>query len=500
MTQQVFLWFHKFCITTILVIPGFQNILSQPQNFELKQISEEHGLPGATVRAIFQDSKYILWFGIESVGLCRYDGVSFTIYSNYSKDSSSLGNNFVNSICEDKNGNLWVGTEEGLYRFNRITEKFTPYLTKNEQKQLGKQVYTVKINKDGEVWVGTNKGISIYNQQNDKFIRLPYVENGKEINIQVNSVCFDINKHVWLGTSEGLLKLPNGSRNSKKWLNISKQSNRFTNTQIKDLCFDQQHILWMVTSFGCVKYDPASGRFFELKELNRQAFTSLFVIPGNIMLDSRGLIWIGAEGLVVVNPKNNTFNIYKKNNDDPNGLKSNDIRAIYEDKSGLIWIGTKFEGLQIYNYRKELFPRWKNQIGNNHKGLNDKNVYSLCEGNDQKLYIGTSEGGLNVFDRKTGLFTYYTHDKNNPSSIAEDHLYVMAADRSNNIWIGTTNYLEKFNIRLKVFTHYPMKGVWSIFEDSKGNLWVGRKPGLFLFDKSKQTFNAFHDPTHVFPI
>ena len=499
MTQRINLFFHKRCITTIIVTLFIQNILSQPQNFELKQISEEHGLPGATVRAIFQDSKYILWFGIESVGLCRYDGVSFTLYSNKSKDSSSLGNNFVNSISEDKDENLWIGTEEGLYKFNRSTETFTPYLTQNEQKQLGKQIYTVKISTAGEIWVGTNKGVSIYDQKNDKFIRLPYIANGKELDFQVNSICFDNTKNAWLGTSEGLLKSPNGSHDSKNWINISKQSNHFSNTQIKDLCFDQENILWMITSLGCVKYDPNHGQFYELKELNRQAFTSLFVIPVVIMRDSRGFIWIGAEGLVVVDPKNNNFNIFKKNHDDPYGLKSNDIRAIYEDKSGLIWIGTKFEGLQIYNYRKELFPRWKNQIENNHKGLNDKNVYALCEGGDQKLYIGTSEGGLNVFDRKTGLFTYYTHDKNNPASISEDHLYVMMADGNYNIWIGTTNYLEKFDIRSKTFTHYPMKGVWSIYEDSKGNLWVGRKPGLFLFDKTKHTFNPFHENTHIFP-
>jgi ligand-binding sensor domain-containing protein/signal transduction histidine kinase len=493
------LYFQKLFFAVVFVIIGLQSLFSQPQNFELKQISEEHGLPGATVRAIFQDSKFILWFGIESVGLCRYDGVSFTLYSNNNKDSSSLGNNFVNSICEDKDENLWIGTDEGLFRFNRNSEKFTAYLIKNEQQQLGKQIYTTKISPGGEVWIGTNKGVNIYDRKNDRFIRLPQLENGKELNYQVNSICFDNDKNVWLGTSEGLLKLPNGNRDSRYWVNISKQSLMFSNTQIKDLCFDKQNMLWMITSFGCVKYDPNHRRFYELKELNHQAFTSLFVIPVAIMCDSKGLLWIGAEGLVVVDPKNNSFNIYKKNHDDPNGLKSNDIRAIYEDKSGLIWIGTKFEGLQIYNYRKELFPRWKNQIENNHKGLNDKNVDAICEDSNQKLYIGTSEGGLNVFDRKTGLFTFYTHDKKNPASISENHIYVMMADHNDDIWIGTPNYLERFDTRRKIFAHYPIKGIWSIYEDSKRNLWVGRRPGLFLFDKIKHTFNAFHDPSHVFP-
>src|ERR1035437_8038635 len=196
--------------------------------------------------------------------------------------------------------------------YGLVLKKVHTYVTKNEQKQLGKQIYTVKISIDNEVWVGTNKGVSVYDRKNDRFILLPYLENGKELNLQVNSICFDNNKNNWLATSEGLLKLPNGSHDSKNWINISKQSYHISNTQIKDLCFDQQNILWMITSLGCVKYDPKHGQFYELKELNRQAFTSLFVIPVVIMRDSKGLIWIGAEGLVVVDPKNNTFNIYKK--------------------------------------------------------------------------------------------------------------------------------------------------------------------------------------------
>ncbi len=502
MTKYHFLYFQKQIFTTIVtILLGIQNIFSQPQNFELKQISEEHGLPGVTVRAIFQDSKHILWFGVESAGLCRYDGVTFTLYTNNSKDSSALGNNFVNTICEDIDGYLWIGTDDGLYRFNRISEKFTSYypIKNNKNSLYGNQIYSIKVDINGELWVGTNKGVNIYDKKNDKFIRLPYLEKGKELNFQVNSICFDNNKNIWLGTLEGLFKLESGSHNYTRWVNISQQPNSLPNNQIKSLCFDQQGNLWIIIPSGCVKYDLKHNHFYNLNELNRSAFTSLYGSPAFMTMDSKGFIWISAEGLVIVNPKNNTFKLFQKKFDNPNGLKSNDIRAIYEDKSGLIWIGTKFEGVQIYNYRKELFPYWKNQVDNNRKGLNDNCVYSICEDNNQNLWIGTRDGGLNLFDRKTGTFTYYIHNKNDFSSISENNVYVLIADHKNNLWMATSNYLEQFDIQRKTFTHYPIKGIWSLMEDPKGNIWIGKRPGLFIFDKTKSTLTAFHDPNKVFP-
>ncbi len=501
MMMPHFSFIHKQIFTTLFaILLAIQHTFSQPQNFELKQISEEHGLPGVNVRAIFQDSKHILWFGIESTGLCRYDGVNFTLYSNNSKDSSSLGNNFVNTICEDADGYLWIGTEEGLFRFNRLTEKFNAYspVKNNKNSLYGNQIYATEVDVNGKLWIGTNKGLNIYNKSNNSFIQVPYIEKGKELNFQVNSLCFDTNKNIWLGTSEGLFKLDCTSNKYTRWINVPKQPNSLPNNQIKDLCFDQQGLLWIITGVGCVKFDQKQNQFYTLKELKGPPFTSIYGSPVAMMRDSRGFIWIGAEGLAIVDPKNDTHKIFQKSYDDPTGLKQNDIRAIYEDKSGLIWIGTKFEGLQIYNYRKELFPHVKNQIENNHKGLNDKYVFSICEDQSQNIWVGTRDGGLNLFDRQTGKFTYFTHDKNNPASISENNITYVIADHKNNLWVATSNFLEKFDIERKAFTHFPIKGIWSLLEDSRGRLWVG-KQGLFIFDKTKCTLKAFHDSSKVFP-
>lgn len=482
-------------ITSIAFLLVIQSGRSQPQNFELKQISEEHGLPGTIVRAIFQDSKQILWFGIESTGLCRYDGGNFTLYSNNSKDSSSIGNNFVNTICEDNDGYLWIGTDNGLFRFDRETEKFKPYysIENNKNCLYGNQIYKVIVNSDGELWVGTNKGLNVYDKKSDQFIRVPYFDNGKELNFQVNSICFDSANNTWIGTFAGLFKLEYKTHNFTRWTNLPNQPNSLLNNQVNGIGFDRQGSLWITTVAGCTKYDPKHDRFYEFNELLPYGLTS-----SSLLLDSKGFIWIGGSGLAIFNPENNTYKIYQKNYNDPTGLITNDIRSIYEDKSGLVWIGTKFEGLLIYNYRNELFPHWKNQKNSDHKGLNDKNVYAVCEDKNQNLYFGAHENGLNVLDPKTETFTYYIHDEKKPNSIPENDIYNLQLD-NNNIWITTSNYLSKFDIYKKTFTPYPYQRIRVLFNDLTGKLWLGKKPGLFIFDKKRGTFSAFHDSTNVFP-
>jgi ligand-binding sensor domain-containing protein/signal transduction histidine kinase len=498
--KRFLFYFQRTVFTLVIVIFGFQNLLSQPRNFELKQISEEHGLPGVTVRAIFQDSKNILWFGIESAGLCKYDGETFTLYSDNIRDACSLGSNFVNSICEDTDGYLWIGTDNGLYKFNRIAEKFTRYYSNANHKNSlnGNQIYSVKVDSKGELWVGTNNGLNIYDKKNDQFIRLPYSDKGKELNFQVNSICFDSKNNTWIATLEGLFKVESQNHHFTHWINLPKQVNSLPSNQIKDLCFDLQGSLWMVTNIGCVRYDVNKDVFYELKELNRKAFKSIYNSPAFMLCDKKGFIWVSTEGIAVINPQNNAYTIYHESFDNPNGLKNNDIRSIYEDKSGLVWIGAKFEGLQIYNPRKELFPLWKNQIDKDNKGLNDKYIFAISEDNDQNIWIGTRYGGLNKFDRKTGIFTYFTHN-NNPASIAENEVFVLLPDRKNNIWMASTNYLEKFDFKRKRFTNYPIKGIVSLMNDFRGNLWVGARSGLYIFDEANSKLNAFHDPDKVFP-
>lgn len=102
-------------------------VSAQFENVKLKQLSIEQGLPGVTIQTIIQDSKGIMWFGIESVGLCKFNGHDFIVYKNIPHDSTSISNNFASALCEDDEGFIWVGTRSGLNKFDRNTGTFIRY-------------------------------------------------------------------------------------------------------------------------------------------------------------------------------------------------------------------------------------------------------------------------------------------------------------------------------------------------------------------------------------
>ncbi|MGB5848798.1 MAG: two-component regulator propeller domain-containing protein, partial [Ignavibacteriaceae bacterium] len=228
--------------------------------------------------------------------------------------------------------------------------------------------------------------------------------------------------------------------------------------------------------------------------------------------DKRGLVWVGTagRGLSKYNKARGKIIHYKKEYDNTKSLNSNTIHPIFEDDSGILWIGTSEGGLNKLDRKKGFFTHYKHKPDNLNSLINN-DVFSIIEEKPGLLWIG-SRGGLSRFDIKKNQFMNFKYDSKNPQSLNYDYVYSLHIDRSNNLWIGTIGgglnklILNENKKAPPVFTHYKNNlndphsisgnSVTAIYEDNDGFLWVGAD-GLNKFDKRKEKFFRFqHDPNN----
>jgi len=549
------LWNKTLCLTFLLYSNLFLNLYAQINDIRFERISLEQGLSQGTIWAIIQDSKGFMWFGTAD-GLNKYDGYSFTIYNHDPRDSTSISNNTIIAICEDKSGTLWIGTAGGgLNRFDRETEKFTHYRNdpSNPNSLSDDQVISIHEDKNGTLWIGTeNRGLNRFDRETEKFTHYQHdPSNPKSLSSDhIFRIFEDKSSVLWIGTNEGLNKFDKECNIFIPFKHDPNIQNSLTNNWINAIYEDKSGALWIGTSDGLNKlilseikeYDMARLKFVHYKHdpMNPNSLSDSRI--RSIYEDKSGNLWIGTAGgglnrLVPSSTSRQTLNEieesdretgtfvhYKNDPKDPNSLSSDNVRSIFEDKSGVLWIGMNGEGLNKYFSSKKKFVHYKNDPYDPNS-LSHNYVYSIYQDKDGIFWIGTMGGGLNKFNRERKTFTHYQNDLSNPNSLSNNSVLSICESRhdgTTSLWIGTSGGLDKlvlnpdsigkgFDKEKAQFVHYKHdpanpnspnslsdSTVTSIIEDKSGNLWIGTYSGLDKFDKEKKQFVHYkHDPANL---
>jgi signal transduction histidine kinase/streptogramin lyase len=216
--------------------------------------------------------------------------------------------------------------------------------------------------------------------------------------------------------------------------------------------------------------------------------------------DSTGVLWIGTigAGLDKFDRETGIFRNYRARPNDPSSLSSNSIVVIFEDSRGKFWVGTLGGGINIFERETEHFHTFRN-IPDDPASLSDNGVWCIYEDRDGVLWIGTGNGGLNTFNRKTETFTRYRSNLNDPASLSSDNIRSIYQDPTGILWLGTYGGgLNKFDPRKGVCTrHYrekhglPNDVVYGILPDDQGYLWLSTNKGLSKFDPRTETFKNY---------
>ncbi len=244
-----------------------------------------------------------------------------------------------------------------------------------------------------------------------------------------------------------------------------------------------------------------------LAQSSQSVFTHLTIEDGlsqssvySILQDRSGLMWFGTEdGLNMYD--GHTFRVYRNESDNPSSLSNNNIRVIFEDTFGSLWIGTWGGGLNLFDPKSNSFTRYQYDSRNSNSLSGDR-IWSIYEDYTGVLWVGTYGSGLNRFDRKSNSFIRYENKPQNPISLSGNFVLSIYEDRSGELWIGTNNGLNLFERESNSFKHYQYdpenpnslsgKSITSIREDHSGMLWIGTGGGgLNLFDRQNNSFKRY---------
>lgn len=500
--KKFYFFFFFFQITGLTVI-------GQNRLLRFDHLGTNQGLSQSNVLSILQDSRGFMWFGTRD-GLNKYDGYKFTVYKNDPLDPFSLSNNFINSVVEAGDGNLWIATlGGGLSMFDRNKKRFTNFRhdPANNNSISSDLVNVVFRDSYGAIWAGTANGLNMFDEKKKQFTRYMHKINDQAGlgDDEIKCIFEDSQRDLWIGTGSGGLDLFDRKTKTFKHFRYNKENNKsIGSNDIKTMFEDSKHRLWIGTNDnGLDLFNKKTGEFLHFKHdpnnNNSVAANAIFCINE----DDENNLWIGTEngGLSIFNPDKKLFYTYRNDVADNMSISCNSIYKIYKDAKGDLWIGTFNRGIDIVNSDARKFTHYKHILNKN--SLSNNNVLCIYEDSKKNIWIGTDGGGLNSFDPKSGRFTVFDHKENDQNSICGHYVLSVCEDSKGNIWVGTwADGITLFDPAKRTFRHYKNdpkdrsslsnNNGWKIFEDYDRNIWIGTfGGGLNLFDPDKNTFTSY---------
>lgn len=406
------------------------------QNITFSHLTTDDGLSQFSVNSLYIDERGIIWIGTRE-GLNRYNGNDIKSFKLNKNDPNSLFSNTVLRITGNQNGKVYLLCTDGVAEFDLYTEKFRTLLQGNAD--------AIYYN-DNKLYIGKREEVFIYNENTGNF-DLFYHLAGK--NIVLSCFHLDQKNNLWMGTtSNGLYCLSEDKKLSQPILKGN----------IASIYEDASKDLWIGSWEEGLYHIKADGRMENLRHdpMNPNSLSSDFV--RSCQEDNQGNLWIGTfNGLNRYEKSSGKFQWYAANDNQPGGLTHSSIWCIVKDKQGTIWLGTYFGGVNYFNPEYEIYTRYK--VGKTEKeGLSSPIVGRMTEDKNGNLWICTEGGGVNVYNRKNNTYRWYRHEEGK-NSISHNNVKAIYYDPRNEImWIGThLGGLNKLDMRTNRFTVYRMK-------------------------------------------
>lgn len=424
-----------------------------------EKISIRTGLPNTTITCILQDHSGYLWLGTEN-GLVRYDGYSMNVFQPENNDTCSISGRGIVNIFEDKNNILWIATLDGLNKFNRTSETFVHYknIPGYSNTINSDSVQCIYEDPEGRFWIGTAEGLNLFDRENASFTRYDFIIN--DLNnlgsLSTDKRRYGINAitggedpdNLFVGTDKnGLWKFNITSKTFSKYKFESGSDPDQKIGWIQSFYKSQKGKLWMISDNSVTSLELRSGKlksYIEFPKMdNRNVYESRSYAYGNIIEDRDGLIWFG-------------FVNYEK---------------------GIFYLDEKSGHINLYQlYKSQSQASFSNRI------------FSLYTDNSGIVWAGTLDRGLWKYDRRKNNFRVLRHETGNPNSLSSSNIFDIIYDKKGNIWIITDEGLDKYNVKENKYTHYLNKkeriipSRRRIVLDKTGEIWIAGTMGLEKFN------------------
>ncbi len=470
----------------LLIIYSFSFLY--PQNEIFKSFTVEDGLSSSDVNCVIQDRMGFIWIGTDN-GLNRYDGSEFKIFRNKQNDNKSISDNSIWSLFEDRDGNIWIGTKGGtLNKYFPKTESFNQ-IRLSENKLAENSITAILEDKVGDIWVGTySQGLFRYEKKSGKIKNWKYDPKLKNVlsNNYITSLLQDSDGFIWISTYNGLNKI--NPKKLQDGFTIYSKNNIDENSISNNLVWRvnqsvvDKNLLWIGTADGICKFDIKKQTFSRLKVNAKfpSQFSNSFASMAEQSINGDIILWAATYGgLFRINLRNNEIEQYIDDKKFSNGLLGNQIDQLLIDESGVLWVATD-KGLNYHPLKNQKF---NNKLSQNFyngifQELNNSDIKAILNFRGEEYFIAASEGLflLNLNSNKSELRIIDEFNNLNPWSIEKG--------LKNDIWIGTygnglihfdltTSKLTFITIESPTFKTSAFNYIKSLRQSKNGNLWIG---------------------------
>ena len=480
---------NTFCVLACFFITIFCQALSVEEHYYFKNLSIRNGLSQNTVNAILQDRKGFMWLGTKD-GLNRYDGLSFRKFKHDAANPRSIGNSFITSLYEDFNGNIWVGTDAGVYIYYPEKEAFEEFDCQSlEKTRIERSVSMIAGDKQGRVWIAVEaQGMFCYDARQKLLRNYPL----SEISSNIKCFTFDSGGTLWLGFyGDGLYYSKDNLATVHPYGSPEDGKREFEGGVITKIVQGNYNCLYIGSvKEGVSELNLTSGQVRNLLAIDESG-ESIFC--RDLLPYSDNELWIGTEsGIYIYNLRTAQFIHLRASLYDSYSLSDNAIYALYKDREEGLWIGSYFGGVDYYPRQYTYFAKYyPKNIANS---LHGKRVREFCRADDGTLWIGTEDGGLNHFNPKTKEFHFFE------PSAGFTNIHGLCMDGSH-LWVGTfSKGLRVIDTRtgvvLRTYTegHTPHSlndnSIFSICRTSAGEIYLGTLFGLLRYNRTQDNFDC----------
>lgn len=463
----------------------------------------EHGLSSTKISSITQDHQGFIWIGTED-GLNKFDGYQFQVYKKTQEDTLSLASNHITSLFTDSNNRLWIGTIVGLQYYDSSSDSFiSTSLNQPDYVIKNNQCLSIYEDKKGNLWFATSGlGVLRYNPSSDESLLFSPSSTIPQASIcggYIRSIAEDKQGNMWFASQDNGLSIYNPTSNTFTNYNTSNSTIPANNIFSLQL-LDNGNMMISTIGGGVFFYNAKNHEFHSFPQLfntiaTRYIYCALQNRQKELLLGTEG------NGLMIFDPAIQTLEQHPIFQEYLQDIGDTKVHNIYEDNLGNIWIGMNYKGLCVIKKPSDNFLTYR-KISNKPNSLSFGHAMGVAKDQDGEIWIATDGGGLNRYNPINKQYTSYKHEDNNSKSIPDNAVVSVLCDSKNRIWAGTyIGGLCLFDKKNETFTSFQANGaedditsnyVRCIIEDKRGFLWIATSGGgLNRFDTEKQSFRSF---------
>jgi signal transduction histidine kinase/ligand-binding sensor domain-containing protein/DNA-binding NarL/FixJ family response regulator len=453
------------------------------RNLTFKQINSLNGLPNDEVQKVFQDRENFMWFATR-YGLCKYDGYQVSMIKSDIYHPELLTSNNIRCLGDDAGHNLWIGTFEGINRYNKATGE----VRKANSLGVGNgNVSSILVTRNGTVWISYDARLYRYNPRTDI---LETVTDGGLDALYIgaeNELYEDSDGDVWIGTwNHGLYRFSPAEKKLYAYPALNPGNSAHT------LFEDSRKNIW-VGSWNEGLYRLKNPK--DMERLSWEVYRHAPRNPASLSDDivyalnedpNTGTLWVGTRSGLSIMPldRPGEFINYKPTGS-PYYIHHNEINSILRDRSGKLWLGSIGGGVFMVDTRKPRFDLFRFEAPD--KSVLTVAVRSLFVDRDGKVWMGIGNYGVARYDRTTGRYSFYSELPEFSGVEEMPTIYSIIQRReTGDLWFGAYNggvYIYRKGEKVKQYLPYNSDFVMhdivtALYEDRHGNCWVGTRTGL----------------------